>query len=458
MAGENGVSAGARRLSSWKEIAAFVGRDERTVKRWEDSRGLPVRRVPGSGKSAVFAYAEEIESWIKSNNRAVPSSRTIPEMHPAPRWSPRLVMLLASFAAIFATVAVVAFTWRESSAVRPQHGPYAYVPNSAAAELYRLGLHAWQTRSPSGVERSVADFSEAIRRDPHYAAAYAGLAGAYDLEGEFTTLQPNRAYPAAAAAARRAIMLDPKLACAHAALAFADFYWSRDVEAAQREFRSSLALDPRSAMAHHWYATFLMTIGDSARAQTEIEKAEGLDSESAAIPADKGLILFHAGKTDQAVSLLRQLEEDQPDFSSPHRYLAAIWLAKGADASFLHELRLKALTLHDRQDLALAAAGSQGLARAGHAGMLRAILEAEIKLYAANELPAYTIADTYGTLGDREDAFKFIETSVARHEADNIALKIDPSFRAFHKDMRYSRLLADAGLASGDLPTPTTAP
>jgi TolB-like protein/Tfp pilus assembly protein PilF len=54
-----------RRLDSWKEIAAFFGRAERTVKRWESERGLPIHRVPGSGRGSVFAYAEELSEWLK---------------------------------------------------------------------------------------------------------------------------------------------------------------------------------------------------------------------------------------------------------------------------------------------------------------------------------------------------------------------------------------------------------
>jgi TolB-like protein/Tfp pilus assembly protein PilF len=57
-----------RRLDSWKEIAAFFGRAERTVKRWESERGLPVHRVPGSGRGSVFAYSEELAEWLKGRN------------------------------------------------------------------------------------------------------------------------------------------------------------------------------------------------------------------------------------------------------------------------------------------------------------------------------------------------------------------------------------------------------
>ncbi len=55
-----------RRFNSWKEIATFLDRDVRTVWRWEKERGLPVHRVPGDGRRAVFAYQREIEAWLKS--------------------------------------------------------------------------------------------------------------------------------------------------------------------------------------------------------------------------------------------------------------------------------------------------------------------------------------------------------------------------------------------------------
>jgi len=51
-------------LNSWKEIAYYLGRDVRTVRRWEKERGLPVHRVPGGKRSGVFAYPAEIDGWL----------------------------------------------------------------------------------------------------------------------------------------------------------------------------------------------------------------------------------------------------------------------------------------------------------------------------------------------------------------------------------------------------------
>jgi hypothetical protein len=52
------------RLDSWKDVASYLRRDVRTVIRWEQQRGLPVRRVPGGGRKAVFAYTAELDAWL----------------------------------------------------------------------------------------------------------------------------------------------------------------------------------------------------------------------------------------------------------------------------------------------------------------------------------------------------------------------------------------------------------
>src|ERR1700689_788162 len=60
----------SRRLDTWKEIGAFFGRDERTVKRWEITRGLPVHRVPGAGRANVYANTDELAEWWRGKNHS----------------------------------------------------------------------------------------------------------------------------------------------------------------------------------------------------------------------------------------------------------------------------------------------------------------------------------------------------------------------------------------------------
>jgi excisionase family DNA binding protein len=57
------------RLDSWKEIAAYLGRDLRTVRRWEKDKGLPVHRVPGGERKPIFAYRTEIDAWLHKTEK-----------------------------------------------------------------------------------------------------------------------------------------------------------------------------------------------------------------------------------------------------------------------------------------------------------------------------------------------------------------------------------------------------
>jgi Tol biopolymer transport system component len=95
-------------LETWKEIAAYLNRDLRTVKRWERSRGLPVHRLPGGPKAAVYALKSEVESWRQGAGRkaetAGPSGKTR-------RWSS---LLWAGAAGVF-LVAAGLVQWRLSS-------------------------------------------------------------------------------------------------------------------------------------------------------------------------------------------------------------------------------------------------------------------------------------------------------------------------------------------------------
>lgn len=76
---ESTTTTAPSRLDSWKEIADYIGRDVRTAIRWEHERGLPIHRVPGGRRGSVFAYADEIDRWLKSRPEAAePPAAAVP--------------------------------------------------------------------------------------------------------------------------------------------------------------------------------------------------------------------------------------------------------------------------------------------------------------------------------------------------------------------------------------------
>lgn len=70
-------------LDSWKAIAAYLKRDERTVLRWERDRALPVHRIPGGGKPAVYALKSELDAW-RNGTLQKPAADRAPCRAPTP--------------------------------------------------------------------------------------------------------------------------------------------------------------------------------------------------------------------------------------------------------------------------------------------------------------------------------------------------------------------------------------
>jgi tetratricopeptide (TPR) repeat protein len=485
-----------QRLDTWKEIGAFFGRDERTVKRWETMRGMPVHRVPGAGRANVYAYTDELAEWLNGaklagERDADPSSDSLHGVsaeagaeisaetgagtgaqaaadtvahagfvdrrvgdrrsgaHRTVRNWPagRYVAILA--AVLVAALLAVTVVRRAFSARAVRTSPPAarhHTPDPAAEELYLQGVYYWQKRTPETLNQAVDYFTQAVVRDPQYAEAYVGLADCYNLLREYSLMPPAEAYPRAQAAAKRAVALDDSLSGAHSALGFVDFYWSWDSAGAQREFVRALTLDPNSAVAHYWYGTFLLHLGRYSESLEEIEKAQKLDPNSKSILADKGLVLFDDGQKQQAVELLKQLSATEPDFLSPHNYLAIIHLAQGEYPQYLAESRKAATLLHDQARLQIVAAGEKGLARGGAQGMWSATLKEQQRLHADGKVSAYDLARTYALLGRKQEALDDLQTAYQQHETDLVSMRVDVALSSLHSERRFREILAQVGL------------
>jgi Tfp pilus assembly protein PilF len=487
-----------RRLDTWKEIGAFFGRDERTVKRWETMRGLPVHRVPGAGRANVYAYTDELAEWLNGTkiaaerdadsnsdslngitadagtetnaedggesgaqtgddahgyagfvDRRVGERRSGAHLSLGRRNWPagRYVAILA--AVLVAALLAVTVVRRASSARGLRTAPVAarhHTPDPEAEQLYLKGIYYWQKRTPETLNQAVDYFTQAVVRDPQYAEAYVGLADCYNLLREYSLMPPGEAYPRAQAAAKRAIALDDSLSGAHSALGFVDFYWSWDVAGAQREFVRALTLDPNSAVAHYWYGTFLLHLGRFSEALEEIEKAQKLDPNSKSILADKGLVLFHDGQKAQAEELLKQLAATEPDFLSPHNYLATIHLVEGEYPQYLAESRKGATLLHDQARLEIVTAGEKGLARGGAQGMWSDMLKEQQRLQVDGKESAYNLARTCALLGRKQEALDNLQTAYQQREPELVSMRVDVALSSLHEERRFREILAQVGL------------
>ncbi len=416
----------AERLKTWKDVARFFGVNTRTVMRWEAERGLPIHRLPGAARSHIYAEVPELQAWLNANPGEDEVQATLPRRRP---WS-WLWMGLAVPAAV--AMAAAAVLWLP----RPAH-----VPPAAARALYLKGAATWPARTPEALNAAIDDFNHAVSLDPAYAEAYAGLADCYNVMPEYTAMPQSQAYLLARTAAQKAVQLDDRLAAAHAALAFSQFYGFWQAADADHEFRRALALDPANATVHHWYGTYLASRGRSAESIAQLDKAMALDPASKSIRADRAIILFGAGQRGDAEAQLKAMAQADPQFRSPRTYLAQIYAAEGRDAEWLAVSRQLAAETNDLYQQHLIAAGEEGFRSGGHDGMLRAMLDFRLAQFRTGTGNALDIASLYAMLGDRGHTSAYLDLARQRHEGALIYLPVDRQFAMMKGDATYDGIL-----------------
>jgi tetratricopeptide (TPR) repeat protein len=480
------------RLAGWKDIAAYLGKTDRTVKRWGRDRGLPVHRVPGTAKASVYAYSNELDRWLENadaetedqaeqTGQPLPAPDLIPvpipDQIPAPidplgapiavlpTARPRPLLrrkwLLAGFALLLAAVTLdvavrlravpLARTLRNllaahAKAVEPL--AVSEAERNAADDFYLRGRYEWNQRTPASLHRALDLFTQAIVHNPGDARAYAGLADTYDLLREYSTDADSDAFPRAIAAAKKAVALDDSLAEAHRALAFAEMYGVWDFAGAEAEFRRAIALDPKDPQARRWFANALCVGGRFPEALAQMDKAQELDPTSHATLADKGWMLYNANHVREGIELLKEVERSAPEFYSPHSYLMQIGLDLRDYPSFLSEGQLAAQSSDDAALLDTIASSRAGYERGGSRGLLQALYTKEKHYYAAGHLHAQLLARVCLLMGKRREALDVMEDAYMRKnidvlailsELDLLSLKDDPRYQALAQKINFPR-------------------
>jgi len=320
--------------------------------------------------------------------------------------------------------------------------------NQGAKDLYLQGRYYWNKRTPEDLQKAVDYFTQAIVHDPGYSDAYVGLADCYNLLREYSAMKSSEAYPRALAAARKAVELDDKSSQAHASLAFVSFWGMWDAATADREFRRAIELDPNNANAHHWYSPVLETMGRYTEALAEIERAQALDPTSKSVLADKGIILYGVGRRQEALDLLRQMEQAEPEFVSPPRYLERIYLDMGDYPNYLVELRKSAVLSHDSAALVVASAADKGYAVGGARAMFENVRNEQQKLYDQGKISSLALAGTYALEGNKRDALKYLKIAYDRHEDDVVGVAGNRLFDNLYDDPEMQRILAGVNIQS----------
>ena len=316
--------------------------------------------------------------------------------------------------------------------------------NPEAYELYLKGLYYWNKQTSSDSATAISYFNQAIAKDPAYAQAYSGLASAYWAGyGD----APSEVYPKSNAAARRALELDPSLALAHAVLGDNEIEYDWDFAGGEAEFKKALELDPNDATAHHFYAFDIGMIGGREQeALAEINRAHQLDPLSLLISVRIGNVHMWARRYDETIAVCKRLADENPTFAEVHSCLASAYWAKRMYPEVIKEWKVYGQLYGDKKQSEFASALEQGFRLAGWKGALTKGIEIRQAQRKTGYSSAYKIAQLYADLGNKDQAFKWLNTAYQERDFNLIGLKTDFLLDPLRSDPRFAELVRKVGL------------
>jgi serine/threonine-protein kinase len=318
----------------------------------------------------------------------------------------------------------------------------------AAYEAYLKGRFYWNKgRTPEYMSKAVEYFNQAIEKEPTYAAAYAGLGSTYVALGGWGMLDPQDVIRNARPAVMKALELDPQSAEAHALLARLRGNYEWDWPGAESEFKRAIELNPSYPVVHFWYAGYLVATGGTEEAILHSKRAVELDPFSVIFNEGLAWMYYLTHRFDEMIVQARKTIDLDPSFPTGYQDVAEAYEAKGMpEAAFSSYQKWAEVAGFSAETIA---ALKRAFESGGMKGYWRKRLEMEKKEEAetGNVWPL-TMAKIHARLGDRNEAFAWLEKVYAEREYHIALLKLDPVFDGLHSDPRFADLLRRIGLSS----------
>jgi TolB-like protein/class 3 adenylate cyclase len=319
-----------------------------------------------------------------------------------------------------------------------------YTENVEAYQLYLTGRYHWNKLTPPEITKSIGFFKKAIDLDPTYALAYFGLADAYRSLAPTGEVPSKDTLPQAQAAASKALELDETLAEPHATLAFIHTWYDWDWSAAEREAKRAIELNPNWSFGHIAYAQMLSVTGRSQEAIAEGARAVELDPLSLIINALNGYHLHLARRDDEAIARLKKTLELDSGFWIAHQFLGMAYIEKKMYPEAIAEFN---------QAVKLSGGNSEPLALNGYVSVLsgdaakgRAVLEELKSLESQRYLPPSNLALLSYVLGEKDEAFSWLEKAYQDRDIRLCRLKVDSKWDSMRSEPRFVEMLKRLGL------------
>jgi eukaryotic-like serine/threonine-protein kinase len=318
-----------------------------------------------------------------------------------------------------------------------------------AYDLYLQGLYFSNKGSEEDLRRALTFFQRAVEKDPTFARAWTGISKVWYFLAD-VYVKPLDAYPTSKEAALKAIALDEKDAEAHCYLSEAKRVLDWDLAGADAELKRALELDPNSAPAHFFSALVPLFRGELKEGLRLVLEAKKLDPVSPITSYVATAAYLANDQIDDAISEGQRTLLLDPNYFYLDSDLAAAYREKGnfAEAIALYTKSQEATHLP-----------SSGLAitytRMGRQVEARNILAELQQAREKRYVSAPVIAAVYVAIGDKEEAFRWLERAFAEHSGILQWIAFLPEFRPLHSDARFPRLLRRIGASRNSILTIT---
>lgn len=319
--------------------------------------------------------------------------------------------------------------------------------NTEAYDLYLQGLYLSNKGSEQELRQALALFERALAKDPTLARAWTGIAKVWFFLAD-VYVKPLEAYPASRAAALKAIALDDKDAEAHCYLGEAKRILDWDLTGEDVELKRALQLDPNSAPVHLFLALLPLFRGDIKDGLGLVLEAEKLDPLSPIISYVATAAYLADNRVDEAITEGQRTQQLDPHYFYLDSNLAAAYREKG---NFAEAIALYTKVQEERRF------PSSGLAvtyaRMSQQSEARKILDQLLRERETRYVSSQTIAAVYVALGEKEEAFRWLERAASEHSGTLQWIAFLPEFGVLRPDARFPRFLRRIGVSHGSVLT-----
>jgi len=319
-----------------------------------------------------------------------------------------------------------------------------HTENLEAYNLYLQGRYFWNKRGEEPLKKSVDYFEQAIKKDPGYALAYAGLADSYITIGDWQLLPSKEVFPKARAAVLKALEIDGELAEAHNALAAIKRYYDWDWQGAEKEHKRAIELNPNYPTAHQWYAEFLSAMERFDEAIAESKRAQELDPLSPIIYLSEGSVFYYSRQYDKAIEQFKKALNLDPAFTSAHNFMFLSYIQKGMYEDAIVELQ-EMMTL-EGIDPKLTAEAQNIYATSGIKGVFQIYLSYLKKASDQGYVDPILLAEIHAFLNEKDQAFEWLEKACEEQSAMLVYLRVEPLVDNIRSDPRFKAILKKMGL------------